>query len=233
MTSNEIGDLNKECIVILPVGSIEAHGAHLPVGADINIAEMFAIRLAEETDCILAPSITYGPCETMLKFPGTITIENKVLYSTLLNVLESIISHGFRNIYILNGHGGNTGVIRRIISRLNKKDPRNKINFCNWYEQEVTLKLKSNDLTYRGEHADRMETEMMMLAMPATVHLESAVDHLPTWPSDFENLADYSEIMKFGVEGFPSFSKIEKARSNYEMIFRSMVYDIKDKYEKS
>ena len=232
LTTKEIKTLNKDYVVVIPVGAIEAHGNHLPLNTDVSIAEMFANKLARKFNCIIAPSITYGPCETMLKFSGTITITNKVFYLLLCNVIDSIISHGFHKIYLLNGHGGNTEMIESSINSLKKKKRKVKLFFFNWYEQEIVKNLKRSDLTYRGDHADRLETEIALLASPNNVHLDKAIDHLPSWPKNFESLADYSKIMKFGVEGFPSFSTIKNAKRNYANIFRSMICDFKVKYEK-
>ena len=141
LTTEEINTFNKDCVVIIPMGAIEAHGNHLPLNSDISIAEMFADKLARKFNCIIAPSITYGPCEAMLKFSGTITITNKVFYLLLCNVLDSIISHGFRKIYLLNGHGGNTEMIESSINSLKKKKRKAKLFFFNWDEEGIVKNL--------------------------------------------------------------------------------------------
>lgn len=231
LTTEEISTFDKESVVVVPIGAIEAHGNHLPVNTDISIAEMLSNRLARKYNCIIAPSVTFGPCETMLKFSGTITITNKVFYSLLSNIVDSIISHGFKKIYLLNGHGGNTEMIELLINKLKINKPKIKLHFYNWYEQISVKNLKRSDTSYRGDHADRLETEIAMLATPKHVHIDRAIDHLPKWPKNFENLTDYSKIMKFGIEGFPSFSTVKSAKKNYIDILQSMICDFEVKYE--
>lgn len=231
LTTEEISIFDKQSVVVMPVGAIEAHGNHLPINTDISIAEMLANRLARKFNCIIAPSVTYGPCETMLGFSGTITITNKVFYSLLSNIIDSIVFHGFKKIYLLNGHGGNTEMIELFKNKLKINKPKIKLHFYNWYEQSAVKILKNGNSTYRGDHADRLETEMMMLSAPGNVHIDRAIDHLPVWPKNFESLTDYSKIMKFGIEGFPSYSTIEGARINYANILKSLIHDFEVKYE--
>ena len=76
------------------------------------------------------------------------------------------------------------------------------------------------DATYKGDHADRAETEMMLLISKRLVKLKKATDDLPIWPEDFEKLNDYSEIVTQAVEGFPSKSQISTSYMLYRKIIR-------------
>lgn len=72
---------------------------------------------------------------------------------------------------------------------------------------------------------------MMLLAKPSNVKMEKAIDHLPEWPDDVETLSDYSKIMKFCVEGFPSFAKPESAKRQYKRVLSSIINDLTIHYE--
>lgn len=94
--------------------------------------------------------------------------------------------------------------------------------FICWYDSPSLVKLKQTNLTYKGDHADRAETEIMLLIAKKLVKLEKSVDDLPTWPKNFKELDNYSQIMKHAVEGFPSKSRLSSA----EILFKSIVNDL-------
>lgn len=213
----------KEKIIIIPIGAIEAHGNHLPVDTDSCIVECLAERIAEKTDCIVVPTIYYGPCETMLSFAGTISISEKISYKIIEEIIKSIIFQGFKKIYILNGHGGNNEFLARIVNKYSKKV---KIKTKNWYVLEIINKLKQNNISYRGEHADRLETEIMLAINKQKVRMELAVDDMPNWPKNTEILTDYSKIMTYAVEGYPSKSTLKNGKLLLLKIINSLCEDI-------
>jgi creatinine amidohydrolase len=113
--------LKKPNVVLLPVGSTEQHGRHLPVNFDTCCVEVYAEQVAEkmvdehDIHVLVAPAISYGeavgspPFKNLL--PGTITIKPNTLISLVEDVVGSLVNQGFRNILVLNGHLENTGPI--------------------------------------------------------------------------------------------------------------------------
>lgn len=98
-----------KALVILPVGVVEEHGAHLPLGVDSFAAEAYAIAAAphiEEKgyDVIVAPTINYGVAHQALNFPGTLTLQSETLKSLVVDIGRSLAKHGFNRLVILNGH---------------------------------------------------------------------------------------------------------------------------------
>lgn len=98
-----------KALVILPVGVVEEHGAHLPLGVDSFAAEAYAIAAAphiEEKgyDVIVAPTINYGVAHQALNFPGTLTLQPETLKSLVVDIGRSLAKHGFERLVILNGH---------------------------------------------------------------------------------------------------------------------------------
>ena len=96
-------------LVILPVGVVEEHGAHLPLGLDSFAAEAYAIATAphlEEKgyDVIVAPTISYGVAHQALNFAGTLTLQPETLKSLIIDIVRSLAKHGLRRLVILNGH---------------------------------------------------------------------------------------------------------------------------------
>jgi creatinine amidohydrolase len=96
-------------VVVVPIGSVEEHGPHLPLALDTFAAEVYAKEIAPHLEehgfeVILAPSIYYGVAQQALGFPGTLTIKPDTLTSLLIDVGSALSSHGFKRLVMLNGH---------------------------------------------------------------------------------------------------------------------------------
>ena len=125
LTSPELKRLaEQEAIVILPTGSTEQHGPHLPVGTDNLLATFMGEFIAEQltkrgTPCIVAPSIAVANSTHHMNFSGSMTLSPATYISVLKDYCRSIAAHGFRKILILNGHGGNTAPTQTAIIDIN------------------------------------------------------------------------------------------------------------------
>lgn len=231
LTTKQLKEMNKKYVVIIPVGAIESHGNHLATSTDITVAQMFSRILSLRFDAVLFPSLPFGPCETLINFPGTITISEKTYAQYLKEIITSIIYHSFTKICFVNGHGGNTIVLKKVIKQITKKYPKSNIHYLNWFDSPHIESLKKSDLTYRGDHADRLETEMMMKANPSSVYLKEAIDDLPKWPYNADELTDYSGIMKYSVEGFPTFSSTKTGNIQFDKIVDFLIKKFHSYYD--
>ncbi|RLG38751.1 MAG: creatininase family protein [Candidatus Alkanophagales archaeon] len=92
--------------VIIPCGSTEEHGYHLPLATDTIIAYELARRVAAEVRAVVTPPLSYGVHRSTLPFPGTLGVSVETVRRLLLEVCESLYSHGFRNFVFLPGHLG-------------------------------------------------------------------------------------------------------------------------------
>jgi creatinine amidohydrolase len=96
-------------LVIVPVGVVEEHGAHLPLGMDSFAAEVYAASAAphlEEAgyEVVVAPTINYGVARAAIDFPGTLSLEPETLRSMVVEIGRSLARHGLNRLVILNGH---------------------------------------------------------------------------------------------------------------------------------
>src|SRR4029077_10260906 len=96
-------------LVILPVGVVEEHGAHLPLGLDSFAAEAYSESAASHLeaggyDVVIAPTISYGVAHQALDFPGTLTLQAETLRSLVVDIGRSLAGHGLDRLAILNGH---------------------------------------------------------------------------------------------------------------------------------
>jgi creatinine amidohydrolase len=90
--------------VIVPIGSTEQHGPHLPLGVDGYQARDLAEGIAREADVLAAPPIWYGDADHHLGFPGTVSLSTETVVAVLGDVYDSLVGHGFENVLTVNGH---------------------------------------------------------------------------------------------------------------------------------
>ena len=98
-------------VAIIPVGSMEQHGPHLPLGTDILAATEISKRVAEKANCIVAQTFLPGYSPHHMAFKGTITFHEETLIHVLYDTIESLTHHGIKKIMLVNGHGGNVQIL--------------------------------------------------------------------------------------------------------------------------
>lgn len=112
--------VSKVDMVIIPIGSVEAHGHHLPLGTDIFSPRLFCKRIDEKIGekIWIAPEIPYGQCQDMSIYPGTVTMPSEVLASYVFHIGKSLADNGIRKIIFMNGHGGNMNALNLACEKL-------------------------------------------------------------------------------------------------------------------
>lgn len=174
--------------IIIPVGSTEQHALHLPLCVDSKIAEELSRLLAEATDSVVAPTLTYGYKSKPLSgggplFPGTIDLSGRTLMALTEDILEEFIADGFTKIFFMNAHFENEAFLIETIDIVSKRHPEVTILESNWWDvlsQEIIDKIFS-DVPFPGwafEHAAVTETSLMMYLAPELVHEELMSDDL-------------------------------------------------------
>ena len=161
-----------DAIVILPVASMEQHGPHLPVGVDTFLCEAVcrggAERAAKDVPVVVAPTLWCGMAEHHMAFGGTFTFDIPTYQAVLSAFLYSIKRHGFRRVFIVNGHGGNIAALNAFLPDFSRETGLT-LYATTYFE------LSKNDLAQFLEdqksvhHACEVETSMMMVVAPATV----------------------------------------------------------------
>src|SRR5437879_4389602 len=107
MTSEEFAAIaKKDPVVILPVGALEEHGRHLPLGADVIQPLHVVDEVARRTNAYVAPAIPYGVCTTTRPYPGTVSVSVDALKGFVRDVLADFVRNGVRRVMILSGHAG-------------------------------------------------------------------------------------------------------------------------------
>ncbi len=161
--------------VILPIGSTEQHGRHLPLSTDTLVPTELARRLGERTGVLVAPSLPYGMSLHHLGFPGSLSLRPETLSHVLEDILRSLYRHGFRRVFVLNGHGGNAASLQVALANVMSDLPDLAVRVRHWWRESAADEaLKSALGELRVGHADAGETAPILALRPDLVHLERA-----------------------------------------------------------
>jgi creatinine amidohydrolase len=171
--------------VILPLGSVEEHGPHLPLGTDTFHALEVARRTAELSPLVVAPPIFYGMCRSTREHPGTISISGDTLRALLVEVGREFYRQGLRNLVFISGQAGGTHIsaIVEAGERLLAELPEARIAVVNLLEllREELTEQPGLVQTKGDSHAGEVETAVMMAAYPQLVH-GTAPEEWPSFP---------------------------------------------------
>jgi len=181
--------VKEERIPLIPVGSTEQHGPHLPVKTDIFIAyeicKATASRIPHEA--LVMPPVNYGYNEHHLDFPATIHINHETLIRFVIDIGKSLAHHGFRRIIIVNGHGSNTAPMELAARRITLETPAVCASLMYLGLAPEVFKLMETVEAHGGD----IETSIMLYLAPHTVDTSKATKD---W--DFPE----SRFIKWGVE---------------------------------
>jgi creatinine amidohydrolase len=150
---------------IIPVGSLEQHGAHLPVSTDSLIAEYIARALAEKIGAFVLPVISYG-VSFEHKPMFNVSIRHSTLSTMLCDTCISLAENKIKEIIILNGHHGNTGAIQYIPQEIQSKIPARGVDIHilhYWHMMKPDF-----------DHAGEVETSLVLAIAPELVHMDRA-----------------------------------------------------------
>ena len=171
MTGPEIERLLGGVPVLLPVGSLEQHGPHLPVDTDEAIARAFALAIAAEVGAMVAPGLGYGYRSQPASgggeiFAATTSLSGQVLCDAVHDVLCALVRHGQSEFALINGHYENAAFLVEAASRTVLEHPETRVVLLNWWEVADQHRL---DAIFSGqfpgwaaEHAGVVETSLMM-----------------------------------------------------------------------
>lgn len=180
MTWKDFESFAKRGVVVLPVGSTEQHGPHLPLGVDTIISFEIAKRLAEKIDIVIAPQVPWGykpqpGSSGGTAFPGTCSLDGATLTALIRDVVRELIRHSVRNIIILDGHYENSLFLNEgadLALRDHGYPSNSKVVIARWFE---LVRADEYDKIFPGfegmalEHAANVETAMMLHFRPELV----------------------------------------------------------------
>lgn len=188
---------NAKAPILIPLGSMEQHGHHMPLHVDVLLPTEFARRVALQVGGLVAPPFCYGyksqqKCGGGNHMPGTVSLEGSTLVHALRDVLKEFARHGSRQFTIVNGHFENSWFITEAVDlalRELKWDGISDVkvvvlSYWDFVTDETIAKLYPDGFPgWAVEHGGVLETSLMLALHPHLVELERAVDHAPaTFP---------------------------------------------------
>ncbi len=209
--------------IIVPIGSTEQHGPNGLIGTDAICPRAIAYEASALAGIMVAPTINYGNAHHHLGFAGTIAVRPSTLLAMVCDIVESLALHGFRHIYFLNGHGGNSATVTAAFAEYYAKrsfDPESQkmlplvyTTLMNWWYLPSLGKLSKEFYGDReGSHATPSEVSLSYYAHPEAVKTMQHSEELP--PSGpIYDAADFRARYSDGRMGSdPSMATVEHGK---------------------
>jgi creatinine amidohydrolase len=218
--------------VLLPLGTLEPHGV-APNGTDILAPVAMAREIAPRVNAMVAPAVPYGFTGILDAYPGSFTIPEDAFRGYVRAVLAGLAKNKFKNIILLNGHGGGQTAVLSALAQEVGRDTGARILVVNWwsYCSDVTLDVFGED----GGHGAENETAYVMAIDPALVQREHYSPQMATAlppPNTWSAYPFPSTIMLYREgQGYPKFD-LEKAKTYFTKVNGKIARLIQETIEK-
>jgi creatinine amidohydrolase len=217
--------------VILPVGTIEAHGV-ISLGTDVQIPQKIAEMIAEDLKAIIAPPVYYGVTRSLYFYPGSLSVTSQTFENYLYEILDSMAEKGFSRIVVINGHGGHLNELKNAALKV-YKTRKAKIAVIHWW-------LLCDDITKQvygvtGGHAGVDETAGILAIDKTLVKKERYKKEMAYKYDEAMNVmpTPSSIILYKEKEGYPDFDE-KKAKVYMTKVaekIRKMILEIFKKWD--
>ncbi|MEW6262414.1 MAG: creatininase family protein [Thermodesulfobacteriota bacterium] len=226
-------------VILIPVGSVEQHGYHLPLGTDSLLAIRIAEDAARRTEALVTPPLWFGWSPHHLALPGSLSVRAEVLMEVLFDIVSSLAAHGFDRFIVVNGHRIVNIPWIQISAERAQRELGVKVAIFDpaWMGKEIADQLGFGEIG----HAEEIETSQMLHARPQLVQMKKAKDYvhspqmnlyhvdpriskdtlcyLPTTVKAMKRIARVSG----GVSGQPSRADAEKGKRLHEHLLTRLM----------
>jgi len=221
--------------VVIPTGSVEQHGPHLPCGTDWYAALVFSRAVAERLGALVVPFAPIGITPFHMGFSGTLTLRHETFVALMLDIAGSVARHGARRVVILNWHEGNSDAIGVAASRIQGELGLEVIRVEACYVARELAGDETGGLTHGGE----LEVLPVLAFDPSLVHLERATNPSPPGrgrridavrrnPNVRPVLGDVRQIAPTGWYGEPQRATAEKAERVIDAVAERIAADVRE-----
>jgi len=219
LTSPETAEaVARSRLAVLPLGSIEQHGPHLPNGTDTMAAELIAADVAERLDALYVPFGPYGVTPIHAGHPGTVTLRRETFEALLTDICTELIGMGVRTFVLLNWHEGNIASMNAVATDLQDRLDATFFAVQACYTAQRVYREHGGELTHGGG----IETLAMLACNPALVKVDragepsrpagaEAMDRMRRSSEVYGFITDVSELADAGWYGDPSWATPERA----------------------
>ncbi len=223
-------------VIVVPVGTIEQHGPHLPLVTDACTATEMSRMAVEKTEhALLMPTVSYAFNEHHLDFPGTIAIDTHPFISYVVDIGRSLAHHGFRKILLVNGHGSNVPFMD-IAARTITNKTEAICALVSWWSlipQDLLKEIREAEFPGGMAHGCELETSVMLYLRPELVQMDKAEKDIHFEKSNFiwwdlqqASPVTYQEwfsrYSKTGTVGDPTKASVEKGRKVVDAVVQRL-----------
>ena len=228
-TTNEIKESNVD-MAIIPVGSIEQHSSHLPIGTDMLLAEDFGRGVAEKLNALLLPALPISTCYEHKGTTGSVCMRPSTFYMMLQDIVLCLKEQGIKKVAVILGHGGvfAAGPAVRELNALYDDLQVVLVNDADFGKKNSVCESKHIEI-----HAGERETSLMLYLHEELVNKKLMMENdcIPDYPQSFLNHVPVSKISKTGAWGEPSLATKEKGEVIYNIKVDNMTEYIKKALE--
>lgn len=230
MTWPEVDALSRQIIVLIPTGSLEQHGPHLPLFTDsilaTSVAEAVESQIPEKV--LVTPTLWLGASAHHLAFAGSLSAAFETYIANIQNVIESLIGQGFQRFFLVNGHGGNAEPNGIAMRQLKAKHPNLSFGYSNYYtfcEQEASQILEGS--AKHIQHACEAETSLVLHLRPDLVRKDKIRDDgLCPEPPVVGMVHHFDEITEQGSLGYAKLATAEKGQRIFDAAVSGLVQNL-------
>jgi creatinine amidohydrolase len=238
----EIDALDRDrTVLLLPTGSIEQHGHHLPVDTDIHDAYELSLRAAAASSVrtLVLPPVWWGDMPHHMGYPGTISLPLETYSALIRDICAAVARHGFRRVLVVNGHGGNSAILGATSLRISEELGLFVGVVSYW--QLIGLRLREIGTSELGGmgHACEMETSLQLHLRPERVSMADARKDLPRPLTSFSGIdfrdpgplaiaLDFRRDSIEGVMGDPTGATVEKGVAIAEAVLEQLARVIEE-----
>lgn len=231
LTWPEAREALRDRVVLLPVGSVEQHGRHMPLATDHITAERIALLAEERHPVVVAPTLAYGISPHHRQFWGTCWVRSELFRDFVLDIVRSLKSHGVVRVVVVNGHGGNSAALSEVGQTLRQEGV--SLAVYEWWrgiDDEFLRQILGEAAAAITGHACAVETSVGLQLFPEWMKPEAAVDVPVGWAPPVHGGQVHFDTVDFtehGNVGFPTLARreaglavVERAVSNLVALVR-------------
>ncbi len=209
--------MRKTRTVIMPLGTVEAHGTHLPLNTDTLIIRELVKRVSERMNVFMLPPLQYGVCTSTSAHPGTIGITTSTLKSILMDIVRDAFGKGLRNFILVSGHGGglHLSAMRDASETLVGELKGIRLGAFTIYEV-LGKEVEAIAETRNDSHAGELETSLVLHLAPRLVK-GRAREEYPSFPKPFV-VSDKQRYWPGAVWGNPGKASVEKGEALFGLM---------------
>ncbi len=236
LTSPQLDIIDRSTPVILPIAATEQHGPHLPMATDRMIGEHFCRVLEQDIseNILILPTVSVGCSEHHTLFPGSLSLTHAHFIDQLQDIFHWVHHYGFKNLVLLNSHGGNQAAGKSFLEQFGFRHPDCRMIMLTWWQIAAKELSEIVEGGPQGTgHGGEMETSLMLSIAPHLVQREQipAFANKPTFDWATGNLLEsprgilyrnFKQISPNGTMGTPKLASPEKGEQITEVVIKAL-----------